>query len=232
MKKKAFRAAVPYTVPVLTGYLFLGIAYGIFMTGQGFPVWLPCVMSLLVYAGSMQFVAAALLLSAFSPLSALAMTLVVNARHIFYGISMLGKYRDTGRKKWYLIFGMSDETFSVNVGVDPPKGVDRGWFMFFITLLHQSYWVLATCIGAGAGSLIPFDTTGIDFVMTALFLVIFLNQWMETKEHIPAMAGVAAAVLCRLAFGADNFMIPAMGLIFVLLTISRGKIEEREAKRS
>lgn len=228
MKKAALKAAFPYTIPVMTGYLFLGIAYGIYMTSQGFSFWYPLFISILVYAGSMQFVAVTLLLGAFQPAYAFFMTLMVNARHLFYGLSMLDKFRGTGKKKWYLIFAMSDETFSVNCGVEPPEGIDRGWFMFFISLLHQSYWVAASVIGAAVGSVIPFNTEGIDFVMTALFVVIFINQWMEKKEHFPAVTGVAASAVCLLVFGAENFIIPSMLLIFLVLTLGRKRLDKEE----
>lgn len=225
MKKEALRAAFPYTVPVMTGYLFLGIAYGIYMTSQGFSFWYPLLISILVYAGSMQFVAVSLLLSSFHPGYALLMTLMVNARHLFYGLSMLDKFKGTGKKKWYLVFAMSDETFSVNCGVEAPAGIDKGWFMFFIALLHQSYWVFSAFLGAMLGSVVPFDTEGIDFVMTALFVVIFLNQWKENRRHVPALTGVLASAVCLVLFGQENFIIPSMFLIFAVLTAGRKKIE-------
>lgn len=225
MKKEALKAAFPCTLPVLTGYLFLGIAYGIYMTSQGFPFWYPLLISIFVYAGSMQFVAVTLLLSGFQPGYALFMTLMVNARHLFYGLAMLEKFKGTGWKKWYLIFAMSDETFSVNCGMEAPEGIDKGWFMFFISLLHQSYWVLASLAGALLGSAIPFNTQGIDFVMTALFVVIFLNQWLERKKHAPALIGVLASLGCLLVFGEEHFIIPAMACIFLLLSAGRKQME-------
>ena len=142
MKKQSLKAAFPYTIPILTGFLFLGISYGIYMRALGFSAAYPIFMSMLIFAGSMEFVTASMLLSGFNPLGAALLTLMVNARHIFYGITMVSKYKNVGKKKWYLIFGMCDESFSINCSVDVPKGVDKGWFYFWVTILNQSYWVL------------------------------------------------------------------------------------------
>jgi len=177
MKKKAFKAAFPYTLPICVGFLFLGMSYGFMMRSKGFSFVYPLCMSFFIYAGSMEFVTANLLLSAFNPVYAFFLTLMVNARHLFYGISMLEKYKNTGWKKFYLIFGMCDESFTVNCTVDPPEDVDRGWFMFFVNALNQFYWVTGATAGALLGYVIHFNTKGIDFVMTALFVVMFINQW-------------------------------------------------------
>lgn len=215
MKKKAFQAAFPYSLPICVGFLFIGMSYGFLMRSKGFPAVYPIAMSALIFAGSMEFVTVELLLSTFAPLHALLLTLTVNARHLFYGISMLEKYRGTGAKKPYLIFGMCDETFSINCSVAPPDGVDRGWFMFFVTLLNQCYWVAGATLGALLGAFIRFDTTGIDFVMTALFTVMFVNQWEEQSDHRSALTGLICAALCLLVFGKDGFMLPAMALILL-----------------
>lgn len=198
--QKALQAAFPYTIPIFASFWFLGLTYGIFMHVCGFSFWYPMLMSLLIFAGSAEFVAAQMLLGAFNPLQALAMTLMINARHLFYGISMLDKYRGNGWKDLYLIFGMCDESFSINYTAQVPPGVDRGWFMFFVTLLQ-------------------FDTTGLDFVMTAMFVVIFLEQWLQSRQHRSALIGLGAAVLCLLIFGADKFIIPTMLLILIALTL-------------
>lgn len=181
MKKKAFKAAFPYTLPICVGFLFLGMSYGFMMRSKGFSFVYPLCMSFFIYAGSMEFVTANLLLSAFNPVYAFFLTLMVNARHLFYGISMLEKYKNTGWKKFYLIFGMCDESFTVNCTVDPPEDVDRGWFMFFVNALNQFYWVTGATAGALLGYVIHFNTKGIDFVMTALFVVMFINQWEEAE---------------------------------------------------
>lgn len=225
MKKKAFQAAFPYTLPICVGFLFLRMSYGFMMRSKGFSFLYPLFMSIFIFAGSMEFVTVNLLLSAFHPLSAFFLALMVNARHLFYGISMLGKYKNVGWKKFYLIYGMCDETFSVNCTAKIPEDVDKGWFMFFVTLLNQIYWVGGATLGALLGYVIHFDTTGIEFVMTALFVVMFLNQWEEKgADHKAALTGVGASLLCLLVFGGQNFILPTMALIIVcfLLAEKRG----------
>lgn len=225
MKRKAFKAALPYTLPICIGFIVLGMSYGFLMRSKGFPLIYPMLMSLFIFAGSMEFVTVNLLLSDFNPLHVFFLTLMVNARHIFYGISMLDKYKNCGWKKPYLIFGMCDETFTVNCAVTPPEDVDKGWFMFFVTLLNQIYWVSGATLGALLGYIIHFDASGIEFVMTALFVVMFINQWEETKEHTPALMGLGCSMLCLLVFGSSNFIIPAMILIVLCLSIGKGKLE-------
>ena len=225
MKRRALRAALPYTLPVCVGYVVLGMSYGFLMRTRGFSLATPIIMSVVVFAGSMQFAAGEVLLAPFDPLYALFLTLAVNARHLFYVVSRLEKYRNTGRKKVYLIYGMSDETFTVNCAVTPPEGVDRGWFMFFVTLLNQAYWVLGTAAGAVLGDVLRFDTTGIEFVMTALFLVMMLNQWEEAEDHGPALIGLGASAVCLAVLGRDGFMIPAMALIAVFCLLGRKRGE-------
>ena len=226
MKKKAFKAALPYTVPICVGFLVLGMSYGFMMRSKGFSFLYPMLMSLFIYAGSMEFVTVNLLLSAFNPVYAFLLTLMVNARHLFYGISMLGRYKDTGWKKPYLIFGMCDESFSINCSVSIPEDVDRGWFMFFVTLLNQIYWVSGATLGALLGYVIQFDTTGIEFVMTALFVVIFLNQWDESREHRPALIGLGCSLAALVLFGSANFLVPAMALIVLCFTLDRKKLDK------
>ena len=228
--KSAFYAAFPYTIPIFAGFWFLGLTYGVYMHTLGFSFWYPMIMSVTIFAGSMEFVAANMLLGAFNPFQALAVTLMVNARHLFYGISMLDKYRGTGMKKPYLIFGMCDESFSINFTADIPEGVDHGWFMFFVTLLNQFYWFFGATLGGIAGNFINFNTKGLDFVMTSMFTVIFTEQWLKEKDHTSSIAGIAVSALCLAAFGADKFIIPAMAAILILLTVIgkyKGKKEER-----
>lgn len=225
IKKRALKAAFPYTVPIMTGFLFLGTAYGIYMNVLGFPAVYPIIMSLTIFAGSMEFMTANLLLGAFDPLNGLILTLMVNARHLFYGISMLDKYKNTGWKKFYLIFGMCDESFSVNLTADIPEGIDKGWFMFFVTLLNHLYWFTGAALGGLFGGLLEFNAEGLEFVMTALLVVIFLNQWMKEKQHYSSLVGVTATILCLVLFGSSDFLIPAMVLILAVLTIFRDPIE-------
>lgn len=182
---RAFRAAAPQTLPVFAGYWVLGLGYGIYVQSLGLPVWLPPLMGTVVYGGSLEFVLASLLLGSFAPVSAFLMALMIQARHLFYGLTMLQRYRGYGLRSAYMIFAMSDETFSITCSAEPPEGVDKGWFMFFITLLDQIYWVASAAMGAALGSVLPFSTEGVDFVMTAMFVVIFLNQW-EKENSTPA----------------------------------------------
>ncbi|MEQ8156550.1 MAG: AzlC family ABC transporter permease [Clostridiaceae bacterium] len=225
--KKAAAAAFPHTLPIFAGFTFLGIAYGIYMRSLGFSAIYPSLMSLTIFAGSMEFVAANLLTGAFHPLNALFLTLMVNARHIFYGISMLDKYNGTGKKKWYLILGMCDESFSINCTTDIPEGIDEGWFMFFVTAFNQMYWFLGATVGGVFGSLIQFNTKGIDFVMTALFIVIFISQWQKEKIHDSAVYGVGLSAVCLMIFGESRFIIASMLLILIILTVIRKSLEKK-----
>lgn len=214
-----------HTVPVLTGYLVLGMAYGLLMQDKGFGIRWTLACSAAVYAGSMQFVGIQLLTSIFHPVYALAMTLVINARHIFYGLSMLAKYRTCGGFRPYLIFGLTDETFSVVCSAEPPEGVQAKYFYFAITLLDHLYWVAGSVFGCLIGGLLTFNTEGLDFALTALFFVIFLNQWLEQKRHLPAVIGVTASLAALLLFGSSHFLIPAMAAIVICLFVFRGRIE-------
>ena len=189
------------------------------MRSKGFSVGYPLFMSMFIFAGSMEFVTVNLLLSAFHPLSAFLLALMVNARHLFYGISMLDKYEHTGWKKFYLIYGMCDESFSINCTVTPPEDVDKGWFMVFVTLLNQCYRVAGETLGGILGSFIPFNTQGIDFVMTALFAAIFIDQWKSQKNHLPALVGLAVPAVCLIIFGPDQFILPSMALILTVLSL-------------
>ena len=228
-KLAALRAAFPYTVPIFAGFWFLAMAYGIQMSTSGFSFWYPMIMSAVIYGGSLEFVAVSMLLSPFAPVQTFLMTLMIQARHLFYGISMLDKYKNLGPKKYYLIYAMCDETFSVNYTAKIPENVDRGWFYFFVSLLNQLYWVSGATIGGLLGSLIHFDTTGLDFVMTAMFVVIFMEQWMKDKKHTSQFVGLGASVLCLVIFGADSFMMPTMFVILFFLTVLRKKREEERA---
>ncbi len=226
----ALKCAFPYTIPIFAGFWFLGLTYGIYMNVSGFSFVYPMVMSLLIFAGSVEFVAVNMLLGAFDPLQALVMTVMINARHLFYGISMLDRYKGTGWKKFYLIFGMCDESFSINYTAEIPEGVDKGWFMFFVTFLNHMYWFTGATLGGIFGSLIHFNTEGLDFVMTAMFIVIFMEQWMKDKKHTSALLGIGLSLLCVLAFGAENFIIPAMAAIVAVLTACRKSLQTKEER--
>ena len=225
MKRKAFKAAFPHTIPILTGFCFLGLSYGIYMNANGFSFIYPMLMSMLIFGGSLEFVAVEMLLSPFAPIQVFFMALMIQARHLFYGLSMLSNFKGMGWKKFYLIFGMCDETFSINCSVDIPEDVDKGWFMFFVTLLNQIYWCVSATLGGIIGSYLPIDTSGISFVMTAMFVVIFLEQWLKEKNHFSSCLGVLASVICLMIFGADYFMLPTMAAIILVLTLSKKKLE-------
>ena len=223
----ALRAAFPHTIPIMAGFLVLGSSYGIMMVGRGFPFFYPILTSILIFAGSMEFALGGILLGAFNPIEAFMMALMINARHIFYGISMVGKYRGTGLKKIYLIFALCDETFSVNCTAEPPVGVDRGLFMLYTSLLNQLYWVVGASVGGIFGSLLPIVPRGFDFAMTALFVCILLEALLKGGSNIPAVAvGISASVLSLLIFGKDAFLIPAMGLMLLALGAIKRPMEK------
>lgn len=224
--KRAFCSAFPHTIPIFAGFTFLGIAYGIYMNVSGFSPVYPALMSLTIFAGSVEFVAVSLLLGAFNPISALIMTLMINARHLFYGISMLDKYKETGLKKLYLIFGMCDESFSINYTANIPNDVDKGWFMLFVTMLNHAYWFFGATIGGVFGALVKFNTNGLEFVMTALFVVIFLEQWMKGTTHHSALIGLGISLICLILFGGENFIIPSMLMILGALTLMKKPLEK------
>jgi 4-azaleucine resistance transporter AzlC len=221
----ALKAAFPRTIPVLTGYVFMGMAFGILLASKGYGVLWALGMSVTVYAGSLQFVGVGLLAGDFHPFAAALITLMVNARHIFYGLCLLEPFHALRGTKLYMIFALSDETFSLLYSVKVPAHVDKSRFWLWIAVLDQSYWVSGSVIGNLAGSALTFNPRGIDFVMTALFIVIFLEQWRARGGRRPALLGIAAALLCLYIFGPRWFMVPAMGLILAALTAAwlRGK---------
>lgn len=223
--KKAFKPAFSETIPILAGFTFLGLSYGILMNQAGFNFIYPLLCSLFIFGGSVEFLVVEMLLGSFSPLSAFITALIVNARHLFYGISMLNTFKNTGWKKFYLIFGMCDESFSIISSTDCPENVDKSWYMFFITLLNHFYWVFGATLGGLLGSVITIQIQGLDFVMTALFIVLFLNQFIKEKSHFSSYTGLVASMLCLFLFGGDNFIIPAMILIliFIIFKIKNGK---------
>ncbi len=227
MKMKALRAAFPYTIPIFAGFWFLGLAYGIYANVSGFSFLYPMVMSIVIFGGSLEFVTVTMLLSPFAPLQAFLMAILIQARHLFYGIAMLDKFKGTGWKKYYLIYGMCDETFSINFTAKIPKDVDKGWFMVFVTLLNEFYWVSGATIGGLVGSYLTFDTQGLGFVMTAMFVVIFMEQYEREHSHITAYVGLAASFLCLNIFGSQAFIIPSMLCILVTLTLIRGPLERK-----
>lgn len=220
--RKILKTAFIDTIPVLTGYLVLGFGFGIVLKANGYSILLALAMSAFIYAGSMQYVAIGLLTSGASLLTAALTTLMVNARHLFYGISMLDKYRDTGKRKLYLIFALTDETYSLvcndSANISPERRHD---YYFFVSFFNQIYWVVGSVAGAVVGSLVKFNSEGIDFALTALFVTVFLEQWLTTKKHTPAIIGVGVSVVCLILFGSENFLIPAMLVIALLLCMHK-----------
>lgn len=219
------------SLPIMAGYLVLGMGFGILLETKGYGVWWAFFMSLFIYAGSMQYVTIDLLAGGASLVSAALMTLMVNARHLFYGISMIERYRDTGAYKPYLMFALTDETYSLVCSGDVPEGVDQKKYFFLVSLFNQVYWITGSLAGALIGSLISFNTAGIDFSMTALFLVVFVNQWRSTKNHVSALTGVLASLACLFVFGPERFIIPAMAVITLLLIIFRRKLEKHNMEQ-
>ncbi|MBG9978006.1 AzlC family ABC transporter permease [Ruoffia tabacinasalis] len=211
--KEAFKFAFPHTIPIMAGYIFLGIPFGLLAVSQGFSPLFAILMSVIIYSGAIQYAAIDVFLASFNPINAIILTLMVGARHIFYGIAMLTKFSKLDSKKYYTIFGLTDETFSVLVSIDIPENLSRDWVYFFITLLNQMYWVSGTVIGVLLGSMITINLEGIDFVLTALFITIFVDQWLNSSSKVPALVGILSGLLCLVLFGANNFMIPAMVFI-------------------
>lgn len=229
MLLRAFKAAFPHNIPVMAGFTFLGLAYGVLMSTKGYgPMW-SFLMSAIAYCGSMQFVAINLLVVSFDPVQAFLMALMVNARHLFYGLSLLKKYKGVGKLKFFLIYWLCDETFSITYSFDPPKDVEPKWFYFFISLINYAHWVLCSVIGGLIGHLITFDTKGIDFSLTALFVVIFINGWKEAKNRVPGIIGMVCSVVSIMIFGTGNFIIPAMIMLLIVLTLGRGKLEKNQS---
>lgn len=215
--KKTFLFAFKATLPVLAGYFVLGAGLGMLFVSKGYDWWWAPLSGVVIYAGSMQFVALDLLTSGASLVTAALMALAVNFRHLFYGVSMLEKYRGTGAAKPYLIYSLSDETFSLVCSPDIPEGVDRKRYYLLVSLLDQLYWVAGSLIGALAGGALTFNTEGIDFAMTALFVVIFVEQWEKADSHLPALTGLGISLVCLLIFGASAFLIPALLIITAAL---------------
>ena len=219
--RHAFRASLP----IMAGYGFLGVTYGIYMHELGFSFVYPMLLAVTVYAGSAEFLLGNMLLGSFRPIQAFLMVLMINARHLFYGLSMLDRYKGLGWKKFFLIFGMSDETFALTSSAKIPEGADRGWFLLWITWLDEAYWVAGATLGGIIGPYLKFDLKGLDFVLTAMFAAIFADNWLREKNHTSSVSGLFISAFCLLLFGADNFIIPSMMVILLFLTIYRKRKE-------
>ena len=230
--KRAFKEAFPHTIPVLTGYLFIGIAFGVMFAEKGYNFIWAGVMSLTVYAGSGQYLAVNFFDDTISLLQVVFLTFMVNIRHVFYGLSLLERFESAKKFKPYLIFSLTDETYSLYFLTKTPKTVNEGKFLFALAVLDHSYWIAGSIIGSIAGALIPFDSTGIDFAMTALFLVILTEQWLTNKNHFPAIVGIVCSVICLLIFGKDGFVLPSMICILsILLAFKKSPINKYEKEK-
>lgn len=223
---QSFKAAFPKTIPIIPGYVFMGIAFGILFVNLGYAWYWPMLMALIIYSGIAQFVSVNMLVPGINLFNTFLFQLALNARHLFYGISMLERFKPLGKLRPYTIFALTDETYSLFCSAHPPKDVSIKYYLFFIALLDQSYWVLGCFLGGVAGSFITFNTTGIDFSMTALFITIIIDQRKETKDHIPVFCGFGASLLCLLLLGADNFIIPSLLAITLCLLLFRRRIEK------
>lgn len=223
---EALKEAFPYTIPIFAGFWFVAFSYGIYMHSEGFPFYYPPLMAAVIFGGSLEFIVVSMLMSPFAPVQAFLMGLMVQARHLFYGISLLEKYDGMGWKKPFLMFWLCDETFALNYTATVRRGVDEEWFMFWVSFLNYFYWVSGAAVGGLLGSLITFDTKGLGFVMTSMFTVIFMEQYLKEEKHYTALIGGAVSAGSLLLFGADAFMLPAMAGILGLLTVFRKPLEK------
>ena len=230
MNRKTFAAAFPITVPVLMGYLAIGMAFGLMLEAAGYNVIWAFFMSLTIYAGSGQYLGVELLATAAVLSQVALLTFLINFRHLVYGLSMLEKFRGMGKRKWYMIFSLTDETYALLAGANPPPGIAPKDFYFAVAILDHCYWILGSIIGSVAGALIGFDTTGVEFAMTALFLVIAVDQWRSYRSHIPAILGAGATLLCLFVVGADMMLLPALAIIVAVLLILRVRLEKKTAE--
>lgn len=227
-RARAF-AALPFafkqTLPLMAGFAFCGLSYGVYTTSIGLPAWTAPLMAVSIFAGSAEFVAADMLTAAFAPLTLFLVVFMINARHMFYGISMLEKYRGAGRKTAFLRYGLIDETFALCQPLEVPRGIDRFWVYTWISALNLVYWAGFAAVGSYVASGLPVDLTGIDFIMKALFIVIFLDCWMKERDHRASLIGFGAALVSLLVFGADGFLVPALLGIVALLLLLRRQLE-------
>ena len=230
MNRKTLAAAFPLTVPVLMGYLAIGIAFGLMLQSIGYGVGWALLMSATIYAGPALYLGVSLLAAGASLPQTAFLTLIINFRHLVYGLSMLEKFRGMGLRKFYMIFSLTDETYALLSSAQAPEGVDEHDFFFTVALLDQSYWVLGSVIGSLLGSALGFDTTGVDFAMTALFLVIAVGQWKAAGSHLPALLGGAATVASLLLVGAEDMLLPALAIIVIALTLLRPRLEDRHER--
>ena len=231
MNRKTFAAAFPLTVPVLMGYIAIGMAFGLMLQSIGYNVLWAFFMSLIIYAGSGQYLGVTLLATGADLITVAFLTFIINFRHLVYGLSLLEKLHGMGPRKLYMMFSLTDETYALLSSAQPPKGINSHDFYFAIALLNHGYWIGGSVLGALVGQLLGFDTTGVDFAMTALFIVIAVSQWRAYPKHLPALLGAAATVACLLLVGADNMLLPALGIIVLVLVLARPKLDVHAVKK-
>ena len=229
MKHKTLRQAFLDSLPVMAGYMVLGFGFGVLLQKDGYPFYVATLMSLTIFAGSLQYAAVSLFAQGASLLTTALVTLMVNARHLFYGLSMLEKYRGTGKAKSYLIASLTDETYSLVSRETIPHDVDRKKYYLYVSLIDHSYWILGSTLGALFGTLVNFNSQGVEFAMTALFVVIYVDQWLSAKQHLPAIIGLGASLVCLLIFGAADFLIPSMVAISAALLLLRKQLGKGDA---
>lgn len=230
LNQSVLKLAFHRSLPILTGYTFLGFTYGIYMNASGFSFLYPMIMAMVIYGGSLEFVAVSMLLSPFAPVEVFILTLLIQARHLFYGLSMLEKYRNTGWRKFYLIYGLTDETFAINYSQPIPENVDKSKYLFLVTLFNHCYWVIGATLGGLVGTLLNFNLKGINFIMTAMFVVIFVDQWQKERSHISSFIGIGVSLLCLNIFGAQSFMIPTMVGIVLVLALMRKHLSHKKTE--
>ena len=230
MKRTTIRQAFVRSIPVMAGYVVLGIGFGVLMHAAGYGLLWTLSMSLLIYAGSMQYVGVGLLSGGAAVVTAILTTIMVNARHLFYSISMIRVYGASGRYKPYLIFALTDETYSLLCDGEVPEGTDAGSYRFLVSAFDHSYWVIGSVLGSLLGAVLPFSTEGIEFSMTALFITSFVEQWVKKGNRIPALTGLGATLVSLAVFGPERFLIPAMLLITLVLSLFRGRLGRGEAE--
>lgn len=223
MKSEIVRKAFLKSLPVMAGYVILGIGFGILLRDAGYGLPWAFAMAVAIYAGSMQYVGVSLLAGGAGILTTILTTVMVNARHLFYSISMIDKYKNAGKFKPYMIFALTDETYSLLCDGDTPDRENADLYRFLVSLFNQLYWITGCVLGSLLGTVLPFPTTGIEFSMTALFIASFTEQWIRTKDHLPAITGLLSTLLCLLVFGPERFLIPAMLLITLVLTLLRSR---------
>lgn len=218
------KAAFPFTIPIFLGWIFVALTYGVLMSNLGYNAWWTMLFSAVCYCGGMQIAAIPMMSAGFDPAQMLLMSYLVNFRHTFYGIPLLEKYKNAGALKPFLVYTLADEQFSISVSAKKPENVEDKYFYFGIHLLSFAYWIGLTGLGGVIGGLITFDTTGLDFALTAMFVVLFMQQWKQKENRPACVIGVAITLLCRVIFGTSMFLVPALLGMLLIFWIGRDRL--------